>query len=457
MLADAVPAKTQPSGYELAGDGPAAPATAAAPPVAAFAAAAPGAAAAATATVTSSHVAALEDALDFEVYVDMGRLRELAAVALPPELRPKCYPLLLGVAPVDKTAEMTAMRHLADRFAALLSSKRDEDASRGRRLKRLVGSAMGARLPQGLRNELMSLVLPSSTATTTTSSHAIVIAGVGPATALSTVALTGAALGTTITAAATTLAGPSPYTHPSISSAERMKQLAAIEAVLATHIPEVSSAQCYVRGAPALLAPIEVAFEPNTNAPRLVARRDPEGQHFVTAQTDDPFSWHLAATLALATAVDSAQDAYYCAEALHTLLTAPRGLWSHSGLRETYSTFIMVLRHSVDDVYWHLHALGVNNLRWAPSMLGSLFADRLPTARLLDLWDWYIATGDFSLHAYVCAALVEHWVELILDLGGDDFLQFIAGPWESSDLPPTATLIRTAAKMREDVRARKLI
>jgi hypothetical protein len=437
-----------------------------------------GAATAGPDALSNAHAAAIEEVLDFEVVIDMNRLRELATTSMPPYLRPKCYPLLLGVAPIDKTQEMTTMRHLEDTFNSLVGPKREEDPSRGRRLKRFLGSALGRRLHPTLRAELIALAsLPPPSAS---SSASAATGGGGAGGGLTSSAAGGlASHAASSTGAALALGTNAPAAVPSnkgersAQGNQRVKQLVAVEAMLAVHVAELPAFGTYARGVSALLPPVEVTYLSSTSQQycdepgdgeagggvgvRLLGRRELEGLHFSTPHLEDPFTWHIQFSLILGSAMDTGQDAFFAAESLHTTLAAPRGLWSHAGLRDAYSFFIMLLHHCEEDIYRHLHELGVNNLRWAPALLGSLFCDRMPRERVLEVWDHYVSTWDFSLHPYVCAALLEFWLERVLDMEGDDFIHFVAGPWEEELLPATATLIRAAEKIREDAKARKLL
>lgn len=378
----------------------------------------------------ATHETALDEVLDFEVHIDLARLRELASVQLPAHLRAKCYPLLLGVTPVDKTSEMTAIRRQEATFETLVGNATSfrlprapgtgaSDAERGRALRRFLGSTAGRLLPPALRQELVRL----ASATGPSAS------GSGPSGLPSVRSQADAAPSAGASVGVTSTSGAKEHDRKSASQAAvlRLRQLVAVEALLATTTATIAPAKTYARGANYVTAWGSAADGTDGRA---------TSRHFSEPSLEDPLAWALELTLLMGTATDSASDAFFCAEAVRAKLTQPGELWTSAGLRHTYGTFIMVLHHCVDDVYAHLHTLGVNNLRWAPALLGSLCMGRMPHQRLLELLDFYVAGFDFALHPFVCAALLDAWMEPILDAEVDDFLALMRGPWTPEQLPP---------------------
>ncbi len=65
----------------------------------------------------------LEEVLDAEVTVDIGKLREAARRGVPPKYRPTLYRYFLGVTSTDKSGEMSSSQWQGEGFEALLSSK----------------------------------------------------------------------------------------------------------------------------------------------------------------------------------------------------------------------------------------------------------------------------------------------------------------------------------------------
>lgn len=339
--------------------------------------------------------ASFDEVLDFEMHVDISRLRELAAGGIPSVFRSRCYPLLLGVTSGDKTAEMTTVKHQRDTFAALCLpayssheptiGKKNAPYQLGQRLRVFLSNS-GASLPPMLLQRLRFLSMQR-------------LEEASSAAAYDDDAM-GASGGDSV-----------------------RRETLVVEAVLATH-----AAGMLVQVAS---APPSVRVGGQRAPPELPAL--------------------LLMAVVLAEVLDTASDAYYCTEALHSHLRAPPLPWSNDvALRDATSEFLMLLHHTNPNLRRHLFNEGIANLKWVPAMISGLFALQLPLHNVCDLWDVYFATQDFGLHPYVCLAVLAHFNEQLLELRGDALFEFLTG-----ELPPlrnVAGIVRDAIKLREEGR-----
>ena len=154
----------------------------------------------------------------------------------------------------------------------------------------------------------------------------------------------------------------------------------------------------------------------------------------------------------------SAQDVFYCSEAVISMLCCGNNVLSDSdALRRECARFLTLFRTTNPELYHHFIREGVPFFEWLPRMLTALLSTNLHEDDLLRLWDNYLSDalveGGFPMHSFVCLALLDYFREQLVELDKMEILTFLSAfPRLNVD-----RVFQEARQIREFVRSRGLV
>ncbi|CCW62532.1 unnamed protein product [Phytomonas sp. EM1] len=154
----------------------------------------------------------------------------------------------------------------------------------------------------------------------------------------------------------------------------------------------------------------------------------------------------------------SAKDTFYCVNTIYHLLTHHGNPLQDEDCLQQHCGNFMMLFHTLNGMlYRHFFTEGITTLEWVPRLLCTLLADRLHLEDLLRIWDYYLTdpgeTLTFSLHPFVCLALLSNLTEDLVDCDKREILYRL----EHMPRINAEAVLQKAISIREDAYTRGLL
>ncbi|KAJ3350091.1 hypothetical protein GGF32_005050 [Allomyces javanicus] len=350
------------------------------------------------------------ETLSAEVTVDVAKLRDLARHGIPAPVRGDVWCYLLGIAPADRSHELSRKRARAAAYEALCASTPTHHPV----LKQVRGEVNRFLRRTPLFNRLVTPVV-------------IPLAETLPGPLLSP-ANGGTSPGSESSGASDrfNLAGSSPPVGAGSGAARR----------------SVFVDQCPLDGATVHTAP---PLYSGVDAVRAVFERVITAYLNSATQADYHPSW-VALLAPFVYCIRDERDIYYCFEALMQQLET---LDYEQPLPRRVSQFMALFRTTLPDLYTYFDDESADAKDWLAPMFQSLLARELPFESVLRLWDAYFAERHgIALHPYLCLALLHALKDNLEDLECSEILGVLRRlPFKPVDIE---NLVYLAKNLRMD-------